>query len=802
MTKKKFSTKKSDDKKKQPGISPLFRRLENNRYFPYALFILLALIYFAPLVFGNNTLFTTEKGYFGYGETGKGLQYSENPFRENRVWTPVLGGMPYSEALHEYTYQIFKSIFIVFFYDFKVKSLYLLFLSVIAGIGMMLFLREMGVRRSVAVALGAAYQFSPHFLSLTHAGHSSKMGVIAFLPLLFLFLNRGMKTGRFRYFLWFALFIGIDIFTAHLQMVHFSLLALGFYFLFELVSGFLRERSVRRAGMKTAFFILAVALGLGIGARGFLPQYIYTKTESKRSGQQGEGLTKDYATSWSLHAEEVASLAVPEFVHYDVQNVQNFYWGKNALKTNADYFGGIVFVLSFLALVFLRKSREALFFFGLFLFGILFALGSPSPVYEAMFHLVPGVKSFRAPSLMIFITAFSGFVLTGFFLQHLFSQKVRGMARKSAYVFFALAALCLLGAASPGVYLDPWKGIFYSGLAGAKLQIFQNNIPQLSAGFLASFLFFALFGAGLLLRAYDKLRVEYLIFALIPLFIIDFWRIDKDFLTYKPVTPGEDPTGMKKIPAYEYLKTLQGEQFRIMPLHINSLQNRFHYRGLNFVTGFHDFSVRRYDVITKVIMQNRNARLNNFINLTAGKYIVTPDLTAVQTIMNLEKKPAPVFAGGSLFVVKNGEALPYFYVRNHAVVQTGESQMLRTILMNSLDLNTDVIVEEAPPEPFSFMLEPDSQAVHYSIDVEAFELEQGNIRLTVQTDAPGFLVFSENYHPRDRDRRSPGELPLPGRVPRRRQARGNVLIHEPGNQPEQNVHVFLISADTYFTRRV
>ena len=353
MSKKKDRSKEAVSEKKEKDSSKILDFIDKNRYLPYIVFTVLAVIYFAPLIFSNYSLNTTDGGVLGYGET-VGLEYFDNPFKEEIVWEQGLGGMPTAPALKEFNLSILYEILNVFFYDFRANSFKVIFVTILAAVSMFVFLRGININKSISILLAVGYQLSPHFMSFTHAGHFSKMGVIAVLPLLFHFLKKGLDTGKIKYFLWFGFFIGIDIFFAHLQMVHFSLLVTGFYFVFRLIYDYIKNRDLKWVGRAAGLYLIVVVLGFGMGARGFAPQFEHTRTVSKRAGQAGEGLSIEYATTWALHSEEIASLAVPEFGNYDVNNVQRFYWGKNPFKLNADYFGGILFVLSFLALVLIK----------------------------------------------------------------------------------------------------------------------------------------------------------------------------------------------------------------------------------------------------------------------------------------------------------------------------------------------------------------------------------------------------------------------------------------------------------------
>ncbi|NVM02952.1 MAG: hypothetical protein HWN67_11485, partial [Candidatus Helarchaeota archaeon] len=169
---------------------------------------------------------------------------------------------------------------------------------------------------------------------------------MAILPLIFLNIEKGMREGKFRYFLYLGGCIALAVGTAHLQFVYFSILGSIFYFIFKLILGIKNKERFNLIFRKLIFYGFAMIMGLGLSARCWLPQYIHASDISKRSytvveGKKEEGVGIQYGSSWSLHPEEVFSFLLPEFVNYDVKE-KRFYWGRNPFKVNSEYFGSII----------------------------------------------------------------------------------------------------------------------------------------------------------------------------------------------------------------------------------------------------------------------------------------------------------------------------------------------------------------------------------------------------------------------------------------------------------------------------
>jgi len=295
-------------------ISDFFK----NKWAVPALFLVLSIIYFFKFIFQDYAFFASDAGYMGNPE--KGLSSFVNPFAESALWiNTLMGGHPASQGLSQYTFSVFYVVLRLFFIGYRSIGLYFVLMTFAAGYFMYEYIRTLNIRREFAFIAGIFYMFAPMYMSFTYAGHTSKMGVIALLPLMFTCLEKAFATRKFRYFVYLGGVIAVVIGTAHLQYAYFSFWAVGFYFIYKVFSSFLEQKSYTRLLRNTALFILAVALGLMIAARGFAPQYMHTTTVSKRATtEEGPGVTStfEYAASWPLNQEEAVSLLLPKFSNY------------------------------------------------------------------------------------------------------------------------------------------------------------------------------------------------------------------------------------------------------------------------------------------------------------------------------------------------------------------------------------------------------------------------------------------------------------------------------------------------------
>ena len=150
-----------------------------------------------------------------------------------------------------------------------------------------------------------------------------------------------------------------------------------------------------------------------------------TATTTEASAEQSLA----YASSWSLHPEEIVALAVPEFVGVSGANAdwaRGTYWGRNPFKGNHEYVGIVVLLLA--GVSFFGGAQKSLRFFLLALGGValLFALGGHTPVWRIFYEVVPGIELFRSPSLAIFLFGFSAVTLMALGVEHLLNLEGKG----------------------------------------------------------------------------------------------------------------------------------------------------------------------------------------------------------------------------------------------------------------------------------------------------------------------------------------------------------------------------------------
>lgn len=734
-------------------------------WLPPLLFLLLSLVYFREFV-------ATDQIIFGYDIGQDFHRGAEMTFREKVAtlvqpsWHHQMGGHPVSEEIRP---QYAPTYLIYFFTTFQrhIGWRYIL-MAFLAGWGMFAFVRDLSLRRLTAVWAGVAYMSAPTFLAFTYAGHYAKMGVITLFPWMVLVLFRGMRSRRPFHFALLGLLIGVGVYTPHVQMLYHALLALGLIFLYLLVEHFLAERDWRRLGLRTLLFAAAAAVGLGIGAEGVFPLYNYSRTESKRADSEVAPQTLEAqlqrARSWSLHPEEVASLVIPEFGGFSHPGEgTTYYWGRNPVKDNSEYFGVLAVLLAIVGLVLPGRGRLALFLGGLFVLVLAYTLGGHTPVHGLAFHLLPGARVMRAVGMAAFIFAFAAIVLAALGLDRLLEAKADAgdlLQRRLLQVGGALTAVALIVALAPEMVTDLWISVLYASITPDKQAVLARGYDWLARGGL---LVAGVCGAGTLilyLHLRQQMAASWAVAGLCLLTLFDTWRISSVFLQYED--PGRYADIRRENPETVRFLKQHDEPLRIFPVPDYRLLQTpgFHLHEVPVVTGFHDFTLARYDRVLQELhpvttmlqaryYQGRDVPFSDaqllesiapLLNLLNARYIVAPRGAEIQS----EVFP-PVFVSNRFQVYENRAVMPFFYLPPEYRLATDGEEALRWLRAGEVDLHREVVLERSPPA-WMDAAPSGSHRVEDHVSLEIYDLPGGHIRLQVHGAGPRILVVSQNYH--------------------------------------------------------
>jgi len=677
-------------------------------------------------------------------------------------WSPLSDGGRTLEGGWNAIGLLFHRYFIQHFFPFPSSIAWLVVLAMCwSSIGTFLYCRQIGVGRLGAFLAGLLYVICTENASLINAGHIQKFEAICWFPWIFLFMEKGLRSGRVYHYALTALMLAIQFFHMHWQISFYSCLAVGAYW-FWYVAGRFREQGREYGGRFRKDILLAVALValfFSTIAMSFAPLYSWSQQSERGgtvSGAAGQGAVKsaekgigyDEGMSWSIPPEEILTFFVPGLFGYSRQEGgdipapgQVYYWGRMRFTQTSDYLGLLPWFLLPLPLLF-RRDRYTSFLTFLMAATLIMALGKYTFVYRFMFEHLPAFSSFRVPKMILFLFAFCAAVLAGRGMDVLADKTIE---RKRlvwwllwcAGVTAFVGLVCILVSVAGQQIMDAMEEFIASptryqngsGLAGERFShMFRDGI--LSFGVAAVYL------AAMIAWFKKLLPTRLLLPLLIILMLGDLWRVNSRFLVVAPPPAAKQEAVKNDI--VTFLKPRIGS-YRMQPMND---ENAHFYADNGFanISAYVTISERRYKQFLETM--SLMSPMPDIMNL---KYLVmkTGDFESQKTV--LEAKYTPVFFSttGSV-VLENRAVLPKAWLVPSVVVIDDPGQRLG-IMANDPGFKPDqVAMVESPP---SLQLEPYLPQAHSpagSAEVRVYE--PNRIVVEAQLAKNSLLVIGEKYY--------------------------------------------------------
>lgn len=660
------------------------------------------------------------------------------------LWNPYIhAGLPFVDAMHGdifYPAAILQIILPVT-YALGFKLILHIFL---AGVFMFLFLRALGRSDQASFIGGLLYMFTPCLVSLFYPGHDGKIYVTALTPLAFLMVHRGVTTRRIPWFLGFGLVYALMILTAHVQMSYYAAWGLGAYFIFLLWDQYRFQPA--KIATPVGAFVIAVALAVGAASMQWMAPYQYLNKHSQRI-QHSEGGGYEWSSSWAMHSEEALSQLNPALPGANLATEPATYWGDNPFKLNSEAVGVMAVMLAVVAII-VARSPMMWFFAGLSIVALLHALGDSTPVFRLFFEFVPGVKKFRAPSMICFLFAFSWIVMAARALDVLGQfrgqpsapgKKAKDPMNTMMIVAFAYSAIAVIGLIGGSTFMSGWASLTGSGLTGDKALAVANNENHVRIGFLIGLVVVWGMVALLRLRRAGSLGTTGLTSGLALLAILPMWQFDARFVETITAPQVGQFYGERPILA-QIRANAPGQPYRVLNLPRTLEDNYLALHGIEELSAsamhgnhllLHDNFVGRHDA-SPALMTNRATR-----NLLNTVFIVSPQ-------QGNEAGLTLVGQTQGLYLYRNEDALPRAAVFYQYEVEPDSNATLARLREPAFPYRSRLILDQAlsqlPPSDAGASEAQFTPARVIEWDVDRFVVEY-------TADRDGILWLSENYYP-------------------------------------------------------
>jgi hypothetical protein len=651
------------------------------------------------------------------------------------LWNPYLfGGMPYIAAMHG---DIFYPTFLlrmVMPTDVAMTWGFIIhvFLSGLFTYG---FLRAIGYSFYGSLVGGIAYMMSGQIASYVSPGHDGKLFVSALFPLALWVLYRGIRQGKGWSWGAFALIVGLCVLSPHPQLLQYLLLTAGAYALFlafAAVDGVKlpRDTALSRLGLA----LLAVLIGLSIGAVQYLPVREYVKW-SPRAGGLADYAT---ATSYAWPPEEVFNAYLPQF-----SGILDHYWGRNAIHLHSDYAGVVVLMLAGLAFVGLRSDphkKQIIFWSVALLVSLLWSLGSATPFYHIPYALVPGTKYFRAPATIFFVGTLALALLacagTERFLRLAVSRK------------YIIGWLIFGGIVAVLASLGGLTSIAESFADPRLADRVDANSRAVFLGAWRSFAFVILLAVLWFFFDRRKISAKAVALSLVALMVVDLWSIERIYWMFSP--PAKVIYASNPI-----VETLKSELQPVRVLAFPVRQQRdallsgdalMTHRVRN-VIGYHGNQIGRYNDLLALNSEENRLFTPNVLQLTNTKYFLT-DIPELPFIANITRVKGPVVdaSGDSLYLFRLNAKNPYSWVAPVAV-KAPDDQVLATVINPRFDVRRAALFDTSAKVAAAENVRALPAPLALSTTVKRYEPGRVQIELSAPAPTGSSLLVSENFYP-------------------------------------------------------
>lgn len=612
------------------------------------------------------------------------------------LWTnSMFSGMPAYQIMTD-----FPSNLVTYLIHF-IKAVYpetahLVFLLML-GFYVLLFTFTKNPWVSAVAAIGFAFS-SYNFINID-AGHTSKVRCIALMaPILAGFL--AAYRGRYLFGAALtALVLAMQVRSNHFQITYYTMLAGAMIGVFYLILA-VKEKQFVSFTKATGALLVAITLGIGSNVGQLWTTYEYSKETirggtSELSEEKSSGLDKDYAFSWSYGKLETFTLLIPNYtggasqeelgedsnlakellkkgvpktqVKKIVEQGAPTYWGDQPFTSGPTYFGAITCFL-FLLGMFLIRNPVKWAFLAIAALTMFLAWGKNFETFNMLFfNYFPFYNKFRTPAMILSVANLAVVFIAGLAIYEIVSGKLKSEEIKNALIkSLGITAGLVFLAGIAGSYFFDFKAEVDAHLAesGWPVEALQaDRAAMMRADAFRSLLFIVLASALLFAYIGNKIKANYLVYALGVLMLLDTWGVAKRYLNDSDFVSKSDKEKYFR-PSKADLEIKQDTDLYYRVLNFttstfNDALTSYHHKSIG---GYHAAKIRRYqDLIEKQITPNMQRISKGFSN----------ENIPVLNMLNMR-----YIIGKDDQVIRNPEAMGNaWFVQEYKIVEDAEAEM-------------------------------------------------------------------------------------------------------------------------------
>lgn len=726
--------------------------------FAVILLFIIAVLYFAPVIFSRNTfiardiyMFYNPKHFFSAETIKQGVL---------PLWNPYLaGGVPFQANVQSCVFYPLSMIF--YFLPFQLGYKFFIISHYFLGsLFMYLLMREW--RATVYASLVASMVFSYGGYLVSILDNVCFLTSAIWLPVILLFHHRALKTGAYFYSGITAVGIALQIFAGDLSF--YVLTTVISLFLYTLFWPFIRGTPSARGIMIKPWYQLLCSLCMGflLAAVQIIPML-----ELAINSTRYQGLSFETATKWSYHPLEFLQLLMPFLFGSIVP--QTRWFGQLWLDT---FYMGIFPLLFAVFFIFYGRERLRYFLMALLFCALFLSIGHHNPLFKFIYQWIPGLNMLQYPVKFLFPGAFCLSIMAGMGAGQFFAMTKEGHALRGYVKGMALFVLLLVSALLLGAWLQDRLYNYFLAIY-PRVEYFERiqklsfvaMYNGLSLATILSAAFFIIIAATLT----GKIGPLISKYSIILVILLDLLYVCAPKEPYIP-----EAAFTEKNPTVNFLQQ-DSSRFRIFTLSYITHQQSFMYTYL-----------APFSIVYKFIQEELTPNLNVYYHISSSdEYTDMPSnayfhllktvqdffekkgesrndaqvpinilcLLNVKYIVSTEFLYNPRFKlvqDGTIKVYENQGCLPRAFFAEKLIPAESEKKVLESMNHTSFDPATMVYVSKRELEKLQgkFISEPESATGEaFSGSIAFTDYRPNSISLKTQSNKARFLVLADNYYP-------------------------------------------------------
>jgi len=648
--------------------------------------------------------------------------------KEGRIpnWCPyIMGGMPMVGSLL-YANPYYPGFALgnwLSFIFFGSPYAWLFLHYLLAGLGLYLLLKDLGVHWIIAALCSLFFAFNPSMVVFADVGHGSKLMTIAYLPWILLLTRRLFARPTAGRAALLTLTFGLQLLALHVQIAYYGAMLMGLYAIYSLIA---EGRANLSKNVRAALLLMACGLfAFFIASPLYLQVQEYSHYSIRGGGATG-GASWDYATAWSFHPLESLTYIFPSFYGFGGET----YWGFMPFTDMPLYWGGVILLFAPWAVV-LKRSRATSFLIILAALAWIVSFGRFLPaLFWPLFELLPYFNKFRVPSLIQVLVLLPAVILAARSLQAIWERsRSKNAEREKLTQKFVWVGGLIIGVCSLLlIFQAALKPAFLSWIHAARPQIQGQAAGEAFAMFTADLIRLllltgVLYGSTILVLKQKWPRWA-LIAAVAMAAVLELNYFDRMLL--HPTPPQQMQSYLQADDVVAFLKR-ESEPYRIFPLTSGHSPDWYMAHRIESILGYTGARPRLFQEAVDSLGYNNFS----FLRMLNARYFISDKPIKHEAF-------EVVYTGLSEQVSRYRDALPRAFLVNRSVLLSSPGEILQLYRSGNFDFGSVAALEK----PLSAPLEERASGT-----VTWNSRSPDHFALDVRSSGRQLLVLSEVYYP-------------------------------------------------------